>query len=128
MAADADEKLLAIIDQLNAIFPQDLVEYYSPGCVICLCVEVSVAHNVFVCTFMCDAFATVDTRSVFTSNTLATARKRRRRLEVNEISGCGFSLHGGHFSSAQVLQLPFSLIQNCGTEPCENNYLEDTER
>eukprot|EP00750_Incisomonas_marina_P031948 INCI859.1.p1 GENE.INCI859.1~~INCI859.1.p1 ORF type:complete len:525 (+),score=114.87 INCI859.1:156-1730(+) len=31
MAADADEKLLAIIDQLNAIFPQDLVEYYSPG-------------------------------------------------------------------------------------------------
>ena len=31
MAADADEKLLAIIDQLNSIFPQDLVEYYTPG-------------------------------------------------------------------------------------------------
>jgi hypothetical protein len=31
MAQNADEKLLAIIDQLNAIFPQDLVQYYSPG-------------------------------------------------------------------------------------------------
>ncbi len=26
-----DQKLLAVIDQLNAVFPQDLVEYYSPG-------------------------------------------------------------------------------------------------
>jgi hypothetical protein len=31
MAQNADEKLLAIIDQLNAVFPPDLVQYYSPG-------------------------------------------------------------------------------------------------
>jgi len=31
MAANADEKLLAIIEDLNAIFPEDLVQYFSPG-------------------------------------------------------------------------------------------------